>query len=551
MGSKQTAKRLMAEAGVPVVPGYHGSDQTPARLEQEAAATGFPLLVKAAAGGGGKGMRVVRDASEFSIALEAARREAESAFGDGTVILERYVERPRHVEFQIFGDRHGGLVQLGERDCSTQRRYQKVIEEAPSPYIDDEVRGAMASAALAAARSVGYVGAGTVEFIVDPGRRFYFMEMNTRLQVEHPVTEMVTGLDLVRWQFEVAAGGRLPAQDALPAMQGHAVEARIYAEDPFRGFLPSTGRIDLFETPAAGADLRVDSGFETGDETGMHYDAMLAKLIAHGRDRGEAVARLRAALARTALLGPRTNLPLLQALCDLPAFLEGTVDTGFLDRELDGLMADLPPPDPGTLAAGSAALLDSGRCVRPDDPYSPWSAVDGFGNSRATAVTQRLEAPDGRAVEVTLAGGGKSGIIRVDGRDRKGELLSTAPEQVTLSVGGGDQTYATAVAGHQVFVSDGARGTVLRRLPRYADDRSHAEEDTHPGAPMPGTVVRLHVGPGDRVGEGDALLVLEGMKMEYTLRAPFAGTVGHLHCAVGDSVDADVPLVDLEREARA
>lgn len=543
MGSKLEAKRLMAEAGVPVVPGYHGSDQTDTRLAREAAAVGFPLMVKAAAGGGGKGMRIVRSAAQFDEALQAARREARNAFGDDTMILERYLDRPRHVEFQVFGDSHGQQVHLGERECSTQRRYQKVIEEAPSPFLDPATREAMGEAAIDAARAVNYLGAGTVEFMVDAEQRYYFMEMNTRLQVEHPVTEMVRGLDLVRWQLEIAAGGRLPAAESLPPAHGHAIEARIYAEDPYNGFLPSTGRIECFAHPRTGRNLRVDAGVADGDTVSIHYDPMIAKLIAHGPDRDTALAVLGAALADTAVIGPRTNLPLLQALCRHPDFRRGDVDTTFLDQHLDEVLEVLPMPGPAHLGAAAAAILESGR-VPPaaGDPWSPWQATDGWEPAVPAAVTLRLAGPAGVAREVSLGGG----LIGVDELATEGGVSPAGKGRWRVFLNGAARGFETRTAGNSVFVTDGKTGYVVEHLARYADERSHSEADHHPGAPMPGAVVKIHVAPGDRVAAGDPLVVLEGMKMEYSLRAPFPGVVTALHCAEGDTVEADAPLVDLD-----
>lgn len=547
MGSKLEAKRLMAAAGVPVVPGYHGDDQSDDRLLEAADSVGFPLMIKAAAGGGGKGMRIVRREEDFMDALQGARREAAGAFGDETMILERFLDKPRHVEFQIFGDSHGSVIHLGERECSTQRRYQKVLEEAPSPALDPGIREAMGKAAVAAARVVEYVGAGTVEFIMDASRDFYFMEMNTRLQVEHPVTEMVRGIDLVQWQLEVAAGRHLPAAGDLPAVNGHAIEARIYAEDPYNGFLPSTGHIQCFEYPERESGLRVDTGVATGDEVTIHYDPMLAKVIAHGETRQAALAGLRGALARIALIGPRNNLLLLQALTAHPAFAEARVDTTFLDTELDAILAGIDPAPAGHLTAAAAALLRTRPAAGDADPYSPWDRPDGWESVVPSAVTLRLAAAAGDVHEVTLRPHEKNG----HGFALAGDAASAEADAPKVDTGSCLRGYQTRVAGKQVFVTDGADGRLLAWLPRFADGKSHHEEDTHPGAPMPGTVVKIHVAPGDRVRAGDPLLVLEGMKMEYTLKASFAGVVGELLCAEGDMVEADAPLVDLAADESA
>jgi 3-methylcrotonyl-CoA carboxylase alpha subunit len=542
MGSKLEAKRLMAAAGVPVVPGYHGNDQSDDRLAEAAGEVGFPLMIKAAAGGGGKGMRIVHREGDFTAALQGARRESIGAFGDQTMILERYLEKPRHVEFQVFGDQHGTIVHLGERECSTQRRYQKVLEEAPSPALKPEMRAAMGEAAVAAARAVDYVGAGTVEFIMDASRDFYFMEMNTRLQVEHPVTEMVRGIDLVQWQLDVAAGGRLPSPGDLPAVNGHAIEARIYAEDPYNGFLPSTGEIECFEYPAGETGLRVDAGIAAGDTVTIHYDPMLAKVIAHGDSRPAALQRLRAALARIALIGPRNNLSLLQALTAHPEFANARVDTTFLDAELDAILASIPRVSEGHLSAAAAALLNAQtRPADASDPHSPWDGPDGWESVVGSGVTLRLGDASGEAYVVSLTrarvASGQGGAAAI--------ADASEPDIPADGTAGGVRDYHTRIAADRVFVTDGTDGRLLQWLPRYADDKSHLEEDTHPGAPMPGTVVKILVAPGDPVSAGDPLLVLEGMKMEYTLKASCAGVIAKVLCAEGDMVEADAPLVDL------
>ena len=413
MGLKHEAKALVSAAGVPVVPGYMGEDQSPARLAAEAARVGFPLLVKAVAGGGGKGMRVVREPAALDEAIRGARGEAESAFGDGRLMLERFLERPRHVEVQVFGDAHGHCVHLFERECSVQRRYQKIIEESPSPFIDAPTRAAMTDAAVRAAQAVGYVNAGTIEFIVGADGAFYFMEMNTRLQVEHPVTEKVTGLDLVEWQLRVASGEPLPlAQSAIHA-RGHAIEARIYSEDPRRGFLPSVGRVRRFAHPAEDDAWRVDAGIADGDVISVHYDPMIAKVIASGADREAALATLRNRLDRTAVFGVANNLPLLRAIAAHPAFAAGDVDTGFVDRELAGLTEDAPPAAEAVLLAASLALAE--RAPQPDAVPSPWALADGWRAAGATAQSIGLRTPAFRRWRATahdgaleLAGDGAS-----------------------------------------------------------------------------------------------------------------------------------------------
>jgi 3-methylcrotonyl-CoA carboxylase alpha subunit len=546
MGSKSAAKAIMEDAGVPVVPGYHGAEQSPEALAAQAAAIGFPLLIKASAGGGGKGMRVVRAADEFIDALAAARREAMKAFGDERVILERFIERPRHIEVQVFGDRHGNVIHLWERECSTQRRYQKIIEETPSPLLDEATRLRMTEAAVDAARAVGYLNAGTVEFIVSPAREFWFMEMNTRLQVEHPVTEMVTGLDLVEWQLRVASGEPLPLAQAEIPRRGHAMEARIYAENPANNFLPSTGRIRRLRAPDRHPAIRLDSGVEQGDEVSHHYDPMLAKLIVHGLDREECLARLREALAQTAIAGVTTNLPLLRALAAHPVFAAGEVDTGFLDRALDEVLWNVPAPPLTVLSAAAWRIArDLPRPTAANDPWSPWATGDAWRLAGAGGIPVRLLDAAGRRHELRLefcAGGVRvhsgshhldatleelgAGRLRVDCKGFAGEAL------VTADTG-------------RVYVGCGDHGWDFIVEPLHADETGQGELDTRPVAPMPGTIVALKVAAGDRVEAGQALLIMEGMKMELTLAAPVAGIVERVLCAEGDSVDAEAILVDI------
>src|SRR5690554_5520099 len=385
MGSKAGAKELMDAAGVPVVPGYTGEDQSPELLAREAERIGFPLMIKAAHGGGGKGMRIVRTAAEFLPALESCRREAANAFGRDRVLLERYIESPRHIEIQVFGDAHGNVIHLNERECSAQRRYQKVLEESPSPFLTPRLRAAMGEAAVLAARAIDYTNAGTVEFIVDPDGGFYFMEINTRLQVEHPVTEMTTGLDLVEWQLRVAAGEPLPlAADAVRS-DGHAIEVRLYAEDPDAGFLPASGRLHHLRLPEASPHVRIDAGVARGDAVSIFYDPMIAKLIVHDRDRPAALARLREALAACSVDGPKTNIAFLEALVRHPAVVEARIDTGYLDRHLDEFTGQPDDAvDPCLLyAAATAALLQQEQAQRQaaaasGDPTSPWAIADGW-----------------------------------------------------------------------------------------------------------------------------------------------------------------------------
>ncbi|HRP86654.1 MAG TPA: biotin carboxylase N-terminal domain-containing protein, partial [Gammaproteobacteria bacterium] len=546
MGSKSEAKAIMEDAGVPVVPGYHGADQAPARLAERAAAIGYPVLIKAAAGGGGKGMRVVRSADDFAEALAAAKREANKAFGDDQVILERFIERPRHIEVQVFGDRHGNVIHLWERECSTQRRYQKVIEESPSPLLDDATRQRMSEVAVEAARAVEYLNAGTVEFIVSPEREFWFMEMNTRLQVEHPVTELLTGLDLVEWQLRVAAGEPLPLAQAEIPRRGHAVEARIYAENPANNFMPSTGRIRRFRAPDRHPAIRLDSGFEEGDDVSHHYDPMLAKLVVHGLDRRECVTRLREALAHTAIAGVTTNLPLLRAVAAHPAFEAGEVDTGFLDRELEEVLWNVPaPPLPVLAVAAWRIARDLPRPAAAADRWSPWGAGDGWRAAGAGGVPVALLDAAGRRHELRLelvAGGARvhSGDHHVDAL-----LEDLGGGRLRLECQGIAGDALVAAGDDRVYVGFGDHGWDFVVEPLHADASGHGEEDTHPVAPMPGTIVALKVAVGDRVVVGQPLLIMEGMKMELTLAAPVAGRVERVLCSEGDSVEADAVLVDI------
>ena len=504
MGSKSDAKKLMEAADVSCVPGYHGDAQDEKTLSAEAEKIGFPLLIKATAGGGGKGMRIVRDLQGFIEALHGARREAKAAFGDDRVLLERFIEQPRHIEFQVFGDHHGNVVHLFERECSLQRRYQKIVEESPSPFLDPELRARMGKAAVAAAKAVEYRNAGTIEFIVSPAGEFFFMEMNTRLQVEHPVTELVTGLDLVEWQLRVAAGEPLPLAQSDIRQSGHAFEVRIYAENTNLEFLPATGRIRRFIVP--GMDhVRVDTGVGDGDDIGTFYDPMIAKLCVHAQDRDDAVMNLRAVLDRTAVFGLVTNLPFLRSIARNAEFAAGAVDTGWVERNLDTLRAWPGEPTQAAQEVADGAFENSWRHNtarrRAHDAGSPWLEADGWRMQLAETAT-------------TVGDPGSACAVLVqDGED--------------------------------VVVSDGDRTWEFRYNPPFASAGGAGADEAHPGAPMPGRIVAIHVKAGDSVQPGQPLLVLEAMKMEYTLQSRTSGTVEKVRYAVGDMVDAEVPLVDI------
>jgi 3-methylcrotonyl-CoA carboxylase alpha subunit len=560
MGLKAQSKQLMEQAGVPLTPGYHGADQDPVLLAREARRIGYPVLIKASAGGGGKGMRLVERPSEFAAALASCQREARSSFGDDAVLVEKYVIKPRHIEIQVFGDRHGQCVHLFERDCSVQRRHQKVLEEAPAPGMTPERREAMGRAAVEAAKAVGYVGAGTVEFIASPDGAFYFMEMNTRLQVEHPVTEMITGIDLVEWQLRVAAGEPLPlAQEAL-AIDGHAIEARIYAEDPDRGFLPSTGTVRHLRF-GAGDGVRVDSGVEEGDAITPFYDPMIAKLIVHGRDRAEALARIRAALAATRIVGLQHNVPFLGRLVASAAFSKADLDTGLIERERGHLF---PPAETivrdWIATAVVAELAVEGGAAASGRPGSPWARADGWrlnGPLRRELTWRQGEVPVVATIE--YASGVGQAVAVAQGCDRIGGLtVEWKGERFALDADrrpdgrwrigdGARQWVADAVAdgvSRQLAIAD--RRLLLERVPSLSSGESDQAHEGGLTAPMAGKVIAHLAAVGQAVAKGAPLLVLEAMKMEHTITAPDAGVVVSFLQAVGEQVEEGVALVELK-----
>jgi 3-methylcrotonyl-CoA carboxylase alpha subunit len=548
MGSKSAAKALMEKADVPLVPGYHGDDQDPRLLAREARRIGYPVLVKASAGGGGKGMRRVDRPEELDAAVAACKREALQAFGDDRVLLERYVLRPRHVEIQVFADRHEHLVHLFERDCSVQRRHQKVLEEAPAPGMTPERRAAMGAAAVEAARAVGYVGAGTVEFIVDPAGQFFFMEMNTRLQVEHPVTEMITGLDLVEWQLRVAAGEPLPLRQEQLRIDGHAIEARIYAEDPEKGFLPSTGRLVHLAAPEPSYHVRIDAGVDEGDEIGPHYDPMIAKLVVWDGTRERALARMRSALAQLRIVGVANNVEFLARLVASPAFATGDLDTGLIERERDFLFpATRETPEEAWLLAALAELEWEKRRAAPAQARSPWDAFDGWRlNSRASrALTLRLGEIQQEVTVEYAAGGyllglGERRVLASGEPGAHGEFRARIGERRVHA--------AVIVAGERRHVFfEGRTWPIVRVDPSRAGGAAD-ERGAHLTAPMPGKVIALLAEPGKRVEKGAGLLVLEAMKMEHTIKAPRAGVVKAFPFAPGEQVSEGVELVEFEAE---
>jgi 3-methylcrotonyl-CoA carboxylase alpha subunit len=553
MGSKIESKRLAEAAGIPVVPGYNGASQARSDLKAAADEVGYPLVVKADAGGGGRGMRVVRDASEFDGALDSASREAKAAFGDGRVLLERYIERPRHVEVQVFGDESGNVVHLFERDCSVQRRHQKVIEEAPAPGLSDALRTRLGQAAVDLSRSIDYTGAGTVEFIVPgDGSGFYFLEMNTRLQVEHPVTEMITGLDLVEWQLRVAAGESLPLTQAQIRCDGHAVEARLYAEDPERGFLPSVGTLAHLHMPVVDTAHRIDSGVRAGDAVSRFYDPMIAKVITGGVDRGTALTRLEQALRQAEVVGVRTNRAFLAAIVSHPVFREGRMDTAFIDAHLDALTGagEAPLADALALAAfvelERRAAAQAARRGRGGDPYSPWDRTDAWrvvGRGRT-----RLVFHDGRRrlTVRAMAADGHTMLGLPDRRVRiQGKLADDGLAEVLVDGGRrlGGRVVAVGDARHVLI--DGLDRTLTLEDPDTAV-RGHDAGAGHLTAPLPATVTAVHAEAGRTVSRGAALVVLEAMKMEHVIAAPEDGVVAAVHCRAGDQVEEGAELISFE-----
>lgn len=556
MGDKASAKARMANAGVPLVPGYHGEAQDDALLREEAGKIGYPVLLKASAGGGGKGMRVVESDREFQAALDGCRRESRAAFGDERMLIEKYLTQPRHVEVQVFCDSQGNGVYLFERDCSVQRRHQKVLEEAPAPDLPPALRQQMGEAAVRAAQEIGYVGAGTVEFLLDAaaetaqesGSPFFFMEMNTRLQVEHPVTEMITGEDLVEWQLRVAAGLPLPkAQDAL-TLTGHAIEARLYAEDPDNDFLPATGTLERFGLDLNAGDLtpdrvRLDSGVEAGDDVSMHYDPMLAKLIVHGEDRGQALAEMDRALAALDVSGVTTNRRFLQRLVTHPDFIAARLDTRFIEHHHDELFASEPVAD-ADIARAALVALD--QLDRASDGHSPWNRRDGWQLNAPQHVRLALAEAEGAPpipVTATRSVSQSTWHLSVD-RDGEqhleGRLQRLDGDAVAITLDGHRRRLLAridpALDGETIILT--AAGFESRLIWRRSDRVDHLphEVEAKLTASMHGTVVALLVEPGQPVEKGTPLMVVEAMKMEHTLSAPAAGAVEAFHFKVGDAV---------------
>jgi 3-methylcrotonyl-CoA carboxylase alpha subunit len=544
MGSKSGSKALMEKAGVPLVPGYHGEAQDEATLARAADRIGFPVLVKASAGGGGRGMRVVNSADELSAAIVSAKREAKAAFGDDRMLIEKYVQNPRHIEVQIIGDSHGNLLSLFERECTLQRRHQKVIEEAPSPTLNATQRETVCAAARKAAAAVNYVGAGTIEFVSD-GKDVFFIEMNTRLQVEHPVTELITGVDLVEWQLRVAFGEKLPLNQDEITLNGHAIEARIYAENPQRNFMPSVGRIKTWRTPDEGNGLRIDTGYRSSDDVSPYYDAMLAKVIAWGPTREVAIEKLNRALEETDVRGIVTNTPFLSALVTHPAVGANTIDTGFIERELKNLTAEQGAAGAFELCAAVAAIVNEEQRAALKQAHSPWQTFGWMPVGRRQRVFSFRQG-HGAEQKVTLRYGSGPSTVSVGDREFVLALSSTTDGGFDLTLDGTKSHVVAVIEGHELYLRTRNGRFDLHWVDPFGGETEEQVGEDKIVAPLPGTVVALLAEEGAILEKGAAILTLEVMKMEQTLRAPFAGVLTKLKCKVGDIVGEGVELAEIE-----
>ncbi|KAJ3300670.1 Methylcrotonoyl-CoA carboxylase subunit alpha, mitochondrial [Borealophlyctis nickersoniae] len=570
MGSKSASKHIMEAANVPVVPGYHGTNQSVEHLKSEADKMGYPVLIKAIKGGGGKGMRIVEQPEDFELMLESSRREAIKSFGDDNVLVEKYLVRPRHVEVQVFADTHGDAVYLFERDCSVQRRYQKVLEEAPAPGLTPELRASLGEKAVAAAKAVGYVGAGTVEFILDTNDgKFYFMEMNTRLQVEHPITEMVTGTDLVEWQLEVAAGNPLPKTQQDLRLDGHAFEARIYAENPAKGFLPDTGPLLHLSTPAPSPAVRIETGVRPGDEVSVHYDPMISKLVVKAEDRVEALRVLRKALDEFEVVGPNTNIDFLKSLASHPSFIEGDVETGFIKKHETDLFKPRQPVPPIVLAQIALSIIGKetndarARTALSQDPYSPWTFLQNVRLNHPAIRTLKFK-DEGRDVSVAVeARPGDLFSIRVTDTTTSTttafdnvKLCPPSPqdprtanvEKVVADIADRRARSTVVRDGSEVHVFfEGSKYMVTIPPPAYlASSQTAAAGSGAVVTPMPCKISQVNVKPGQKVEKGVALIILEAMKMEHVIKSPHAGVVKKVHYKVGDLVGQGKQLLSFE-----
>jgi len=552
MGSKAGAKDLMAAHGVPVVPGYTGENQEPTLLLQEANRIQFPLMIKAAHGGGGKGMRIVRSSEEFLANLESCQREAKNAFGRDRVLLEKYIEQPRHIEIQVFADNHGNTIHLNERECSAQRRYQKVIEESPSPFLSAERREQMGDAAVQAAKAIDYVNAGTVEFIVGADGAFYFMEINTRLQVEHPVTEMVTGLDLVEWQMRVAAGEKLPLTQSEIKSNGHAIEVRLYAEDPEKNFLPGSGRLEKLYLPTPSKNVRIDTGVAEGDTVSIFYDPMIAKMIIWDQDRPRALAQLQTALSYADIKGPKSNIEFLEKLVRHPIVVSGKITTNYLDQHLDEVLPQADAPSHHfMIAATVTALLADEKQSRQaakhsNDPHSPWAIADGW---RIGHESQRKLSFQWRDQMLDVYANGSQGNYELTYDGKSVSIRNAGIHGVTLSLQMDSmaQRYLVHNDTATITVHDGLARSCFERIPAFffGDNKASGSGDRI-NAPMPGRMVVVKSKVGDEVTEGQELAVMEAMKMELSLKSPRTGKIASISVAAGDFVEADALLIKLE-----
>ncbi|QWG21303.1 acetyl/propionyl/methylcrotonyl-CoA carboxylase subunit alpha [Bradyrhizobium sediminis] len=547
MGSKSGSKMLMEQAGVPLVPGYHGDAQDEATLAQTADKIGFPVLVKASAGGGGRGMRIVRSAAELAASIVSAKREAKAAFGDDRMLIEKFVQNPRHIEVQIIGDSHGNLLSLFERECTLQRRHQKVVEEAPSPTLDATQRERVCAAARKAAAAVNYVGAGTIEFVSD-GRDVFFIEMNTRLQVEHPVTELITGIDLVEWQLRVAFGEKLPLTQDQITLNGHAIEARVYAENPHKNFMPSVGRIRTWRTPAETNGLRIDAGYRAGDAVSPHYDAMLAKVIAWAPTRDEAIERLNRGLGETDVRGIVSNIPFLSALVTHPDVRANTIDTGFIERELKNLTPAAPAPHDLELGAAVVTILAEEAKAAGAEAHSPWRTPGWMPVGRRQRVFT-FRHGQGAEHKVTLTYGNGPATLSIGERELAFTTSPDAAGGFELRLHGIKSHVFAVIEGHELYLRTRNGRFDLHWVDPFGGETEEQVGEDKIVAPLPGTVVALLAEVGASLEKGAPILTLEVMKMEQTLRAPFAGVLKAIKCKVGDIVGEGVELAEVEPAA--
>lgn len=549
MGAKDAAKALMETANVPVVPGYHGKNQDPAYLKDQAEKVGFPLLIKAVSGGGGKGMRVVKSVNEFAELLDSVKRESINAFGDDRVLLERYISKPRHIEFQVFGDSHENYVHLHERECSLQRRHQKIIEETPSPFLDEKTRQAMGIAAVNAARAISYLGAGTIEFIVGEDRSFYFMEMNTRLQVEHPVTEMVTGQDLVEWQVRVAAGEPLPLKQEQISSTGHSFETRLYAENPSNLFLPSTGKLQHLRFPETNDHVRVETGVEQGDTISVFYDPMIAKLVVWGENREVARERLLKALGESGIIGVENNIAFLETLSTHPDFIGNKIDTQYIDKKLDTLLSDsrVELPQQVLLAASVHTLLEGQQAVSDmallsTESNSPWFDTTGWRPNGQSQRSLFFTYEDSDNLEIKVTENDKHFIFHLD-NDLDVIAEASGDNVIRLLINGSWERFITLKYKNISLISWKNRWYSLTEVNPFESDLTITGGPSTVTAPMPGKLLKLLVASGDSVSAGQPLAIIEAMKMEHTLNAPFDGKVDQVFYLEEDFVEADATLI--------